>query len=85
MGRVARSSRPENRARLRALCHAYGIPLAEAARILGRKDNTIHRWMTEGQEGIPPPPDEMVELLEFRLMKRYGKPKSQTRGAEETA
>lgn len=71
MGKVARPARAENRERLRKLCAAHGISLVEAARLLDRNPNTLHRWMTKslGQ----PPPDELVELLEYRLSRRSNK------------
>lgn len=80
MARTARASHEANRARLRKLCQSYGISIAEGARILGRADNTLHRWMTPSLDC--PPPDELVELLEYRLLKRYGKPKDQVREQE---
>lgn len=83
MARIARSSHDANRAKLRALCQTYGISIAEAARILNRAENTAHRWMTPSLES--PPPDELIELLEYRLLKRYGKPKGQVREHNETA
>lgn len=83
MGQTARPARPENRKRIRELCRSYGISIAEAARILDRKDNTLHRMMTENFER--PPPDELVELLEYRLLKRYGKAQEQKAREQETA
>lgn len=73
MARTARAASEANRARLRDLCRSYGISIADAARILDRNDNTLHRMMTPALER--PPPDELIELLEYRLLKRYGKPK----------